>query len=134
MELSNSKRWAEKLVSMANTDTNSQNERLVQFYLEKLSKNELAFNIQASTASAILGILEDSGFSYCDTPYISGDTVIKNKGYNQEFSETSNSAINGANERDHSYFERQSYKFLYTLRHTVFEDGFDNEATALFDS
>lgn len=123
----NSKRFAD-IIQHAYTDTGMLNEIIMQRYLELLRLGVLKeifpqklFSSSAQSSDKFFSLYDVFSEASGETrSHYDGDAI------------TSSEAINLNNERDKERFDKQSYKFLYTLRHTVFEDGMDNDATEMF--
>ena len=117
------------VIQHAYNDTGLLNDYVMQEYLALLQQGLLK---QTKTPPINIHPIEGSDqpyfgfFGYAEAT--SGNTI------RVDIEEsTSSEAINRKNEEDKECFDKQSYKFLYTLRHTVFEDGMDNETNAMFD-
>lgn len=126
-------RKAERLLDLANTDSDFYSTILIQQYQKALFENNTNFDVFATSKSARESrllqeyLLSHGLFNSAYSGSGQRGTIIDN-------SETTNQALLDANERDMDFFKEHEYKFYYTLRHVVFEDGCDNDATALFDS
>ena len=118
-------------IQRAYTDSGTLNDLLVQAYLIQLKKGDLR-KIEPSQLVDLL--FSSSNDSNKTIPQFGAfdDTTGKRKCLQASEDWTSTEAINQKNESDKKEFDKQSYKFLYLLRHTVFEDGMDNEATLFF--
>lgn len=116
-------------IQHAYNDTGVINDFLVQEYLSLLIKGSLKDILPIK----INALSVDSN----EKPFHLYDYYSKTSGYFKSCSDsgvsTTDDSINFINERDRKQFDKQSYKFLYTLRHTLFEDGMDNEATYMFN-
>ena len=119
-------------IQRAYTDSGTLNDLLVQAYLDQLKKGNLR-KIEPSQLVDLL-LFSSSNDSNNTIPqfWAFDDTTGRKKCVQASEDWTNTEAINQKNESDKNAFDRQSYKFLYLLRHTVFEDGMENEATLFF--
>ena len=119
-------------IQRAYTDSGTLNDLLVQAYLDQLKKGNLR-KIEPSQLVDLL-LFSSSNDSNNTIPqfWAFDDTTGRKKCVQASEDWTNTEAINQKNESDKKAFDRQSYKFLYLLRHTVFEDGMENEATLFF--
>lgn len=119
-------------IQRAYTDSGTLNDFLVQAYLTKLKKGDLR-KIEPSQLVDLL-LITSSNDSNKTIPQFEAfdDTTGRTKCVQASEDRTSTDAINQKNESDKQAFDKQAYKFLYLLRHTVFEDGMGNDATLFF--
>lgn len=119
-------------IQRAYTDSGTLNDLLVQAYLTQLKEGDLR-KIEPSQLVDLL-FMTSSNDSNKTIPQFGAfnDTTGRTKCVQANEDWTSTEAINQKNEFDKQAFDKQSYKFLYLLRHTVFEDGMENEATSFF--
>jgi len=117
------------IIRHAYTDTGVKNDYLMQQYLELLKQGILRQIMPSTLQDNTVDGSKRFFHAYED---YSENTGIKPKSCNQDEA-TTTEALNQKNERDKKAFDRQAYKFLYTLRHTLFEDGMDNDAVAMFN-
>lgn len=120
------------IIQHAYTDSGILNDMLLQVYLEQLQKGELR-KIEPSQLNALLYSLTANDSNSTVTASCEyADTTTKKRPIQNIEELTSTEAINRKNEEDKKLFDKQSYQFLYTLRHTLFEDDTENEAKILF--
>ena len=118
------------VIRHAYTDTGVINDFLMQQYLNQLQQGVLKQILPSMLHDYTV---DGSNKFYHTYEDYSETTGIKPTPYNNDEA-TTNEALNRKNERDKCLFDKQAYKFLYTLRHTLFEDGMDNEVTAMFSA
>lgn len=120
-------------IQHAYTDSGTLNDLLVQAYLTQLKKGNLR-KIEPSQIVDLL-LLSSSKDSNNTMPQYGAfdDTTGRKQCVMATDDGTSTHAINQKNESDKHEFDRNAYKFLYLLRHTVFEDGMENEVTQFFE-
>lgn len=128
------KRYLEQLLKLADTDTSFIATNLMQQIKNAVNAEKLNISFYATSMSASNSQLQQESRSVFDTLTYASSSEGRKLASVFDDSETSNIAVQDANEREMNLFRRNEYKFLYTLRHTVFEDGCNNEATNLFDS
>lgn len=121
----------ENIIQRAYTDSGSLNDLLVQTYLAQLKEGALR-KIEPSLLIDLLFQSISSDKEEIQPSYIAFDDTTGKVGFLSNDDGTSTAVINQKNEIDKQEFDKQSYKFLYLLRHTVFEDGMENEATSFF--
>lgn len=128
------KRKVEQILKLADTDTSSIETLMMQHYLDSVNREDVSMNIFAT--SPMSRRMHPQQKSENNTNWVTYESNSEDRKvpFVLDNSETSSLAVRDANERDHQYFCQNEYKFLYTLRHSVFEDGCDNEATELFNS
>ena len=115
-------------IRRAYTDTGMMNEYLMQQYLNQLQQGVL----KKILPSVLKDYTVDGTNRFFHTYEDYSETTGLNPNSHTYDEAISSEALNQKNERDKRSFDKQAYKFLYTLRHTVFEDGMDNEAIAMF--
>ncbi len=121
------------IIQHAYTDSGILNDMLLQVYLEQLQKGELRKIEPLQLTALLYSLTANDNNSTATASCEYADTTAK-KRPNQNIEElTSTEAINRKNEEDKKLFDKHSYQFLYTLRHILFEDGMENEATVFFD-
>ncbi len=122
----------QKFIQRAYTDSGTFNDLLVQAYLSQLEKGDLR-KIEPAQLFDLLFIASSNDTNKSIPQFAAyDDTTGRKKCFQTSEDWTSTEAINQKNESDKQTFDKQTYKFLYLLRHTVFEDGMDNEATLFF--
>lgn len=115
------------------TDSGSLNDILVQAYIDQLQKGAL----RKIEPSQLVEFLYSSSINDSNKTIPQYGAFVESTGKRvcsqADEDLTSTEAINLKNEQDRDYFNSQAYRFQFVLRHTVFEDGMENDATMLFD-
>lgn len=117
------------VIRRAYIDTGVMNEYLMQQYLDQLQQGILK--------QILPSVLQDNTVDGTNRFFHTYEDYSEATGFKPKSQAndeaTSSEALNQKNERDKKLFDKQAYKFLYTLRHTIFEDGMDNEAIVMFN-